>query len=198
MAPWTSIAPTSLSHPQPRPARARRGLVRRVAVATQHRGSRTWASCCTPAIPAPLQVVARVVHRARAGLALPAAALGIAMRRFALASRLEGRFPPRDWKTWRDVRVLRDRDAFDWARRVEVFGTALLGPVRGAAGVDGVCVVALRLTRVALLQFDDTQFVQRGLHGLRGGLRSASRGRARSGSSLRSGRCACRSRSACP
>ncbi|BCT93779.1 hypothetical protein LYSHEL_28060 [Lysobacter helvus] len=60
------------------------------------------------------------------GLALPAGALGIAMRRFALASRLEGRFPPRDWKTWRDVRVLRDRDAFAWARRVEVFGTALL------------------------------------------------------------------------
>jgi hypothetical protein len=60
------------------------------------------------------------------GLALPAAAFGFALRRFALACRLEGRFPPRDWKTWRDVRVLRDRDAFAWARRVDLVGTALL------------------------------------------------------------------------
>ena len=60
------------------------------------------------------------------GLALPAAALGIALRRFALASRLEGRFPPRDWKTWRDVRVLRDRDALAWARRVDLFANGPL------------------------------------------------------------------------
>jgi hypothetical protein len=60
------------------------------------------------------------------GLAVPAAALGLSLRRLALASRLEGRFPPRGWKTWRDVRVLRDRDALGWARRVEVAGTAAL------------------------------------------------------------------------
>lgn len=59
-------------------------------------------------------------------LALPAAALGISLRRFALASRIEGRFPPREWKTWRDVRVLRDSAALTWARRVELAATATL------------------------------------------------------------------------
>ena len=59
-------------------------------------------------------------------LALPAAALGISLRRFALASRIEGRFPPREWKTWRDVRVLRDSAALAWARRVELAATATL------------------------------------------------------------------------
>ena len=44
-------------------------------------------------------------------LAVPAAALGISLRRLALESRLQGRFPPRTWKTWRDVRVLRDAPA---------------------------------------------------------------------------------------
>ena len=59
-------------------------------------------------------------------LALPAAALGISLRRFALASRVQGRFPPREWKTWRDVRVLRDSAALAWARRVELAATATL------------------------------------------------------------------------
>lgn len=59
-------------------------------------------------------------------LALPAAALGFSLRRFALASRIEGRFPPREWKTWRDVRVLRDSAALAWARRVELAATATL------------------------------------------------------------------------
>jgi len=59
-------------------------------------------------------------------LALPAAALGISLRRFALASRIEGRFPPRGWKTWRDVRVLRDSAALAWARRVELAAIATL------------------------------------------------------------------------
>ena len=61
------------------------------------------------------------------GLAVPAAVLGIALRRFAFASRVEGRFPPRDWKTWRDVRVLRDAPALAWARRVELASHAALG-----------------------------------------------------------------------
>jgi hypothetical protein len=59
-------------------------------------------------------------------LALPAAALGVSLRRLGLASRIEGRFPPRQWKTWRDVRVLRDADALRWARRVEGAGFAAL------------------------------------------------------------------------
>ena len=60
------------------------------------------------------------------GLAVPAAALGIALRRLALTSRLEGRFPPRQWKTWRDVHVLRDAQALAWARRVEIASTCSL------------------------------------------------------------------------
>jgi hypothetical protein len=60
------------------------------------------------------------------GLAVPAVALGVALRRLAYASRLEGRFPPREWKTWRDVRVLRDRPALAWARRVDIAGTCAL------------------------------------------------------------------------
>lgn len=60
------------------------------------------------------------------GLAAPAAGLGLHLRRFALASRIEGRFPPREAKTLRDVRVLRDAPALAWARRVELGGTAAL------------------------------------------------------------------------
>lgn len=60
------------------------------------------------------------------GLAVPAAALGLSLRKLAFASRVEGRFPPHDWKTWRDVRVLRDAPALAWARRVEVAGTCAL------------------------------------------------------------------------
>lgn len=60
------------------------------------------------------------------GLALPAAALGVNLRKLGLTSRIEGRFPPREWKTWRDVRVLRDAPALLWARRIEFAGTAAL------------------------------------------------------------------------
>lgn len=57
------------------------------------------------------------------GLAAPAVALGLSLRRLARASRLQGRFPPREFRTLRDVRVLRDAPALRWARRVEVSGT---------------------------------------------------------------------------
>ncbi|TWI11590.1 hypothetical protein [Aerolutibacter ruishenii] len=57
-------------------------------------------------------------------LALPAAALGASLYRLGRASRLQGRFPPREFKTWRDVRVLRDGPALRWARRVELSSTA--------------------------------------------------------------------------
>lgn len=56
------------------------------------------------------------------GLALPALVLGFGLRRVALESRIEGRFPPRAWKTLRDVRVLRDAPALAWARRIELAG----------------------------------------------------------------------------
>lgn len=70
------------------------------------------------------------------GLALsaPAAALGVSLHRLARASRLEGRFPPREFKTLRDVRVLRDAPALRWTRRVEVSGTAALLLASALAG----------------------------------------------------------------
>lgn len=60
-------------------------------------------------------------------LAVPAAALGISLRRLALESRIQGRFPPREWKTLRDVRVLRDAPALLWSRRIELAGSSALG-----------------------------------------------------------------------
>jgi hypothetical protein len=60
------------------------------------------------------------------GLALPALVLGLGLRRVALESRIEGRFPPRGWKTLRDVRVLRDAAALAWARRTELAGSAAI------------------------------------------------------------------------
>lgn len=59
-------------------------------------------------------------------LAVPAAGLGLTLRQLGMASRLQGRFPPMQWKTLRDVRVLRDRAALAWARRVELAGNASL------------------------------------------------------------------------
>jgi hypothetical protein len=65
------------------------------------------------------------------GLAVPCAALGLSLRKLAHASRIEGRFPPRDWKTWRDVRVLRDAQALVWTRRVEIAGSCALAIAAG-------------------------------------------------------------------
>lgn len=59
-------------------------------------------------------------------LAAPAIALGLTLRQLGYAARLEGRFPPAQWKTLRDVRVLRDAAGLAWARRVEAAGTAAL------------------------------------------------------------------------
>jgi hypothetical protein len=59
-------------------------------------------------------------------LAIPAALLGLGLRRLGLDSRLQGRFPPREWKTLRDVRVLRDRHGLAWARRTELAGMSAL------------------------------------------------------------------------
>ncbi|GAB3384874.1 hypothetical protein [Lysobacter fragariae] len=60
------------------------------------------------------------------GLSMPAIALGLNLRQIGLASRLQGRFPPAEWKTLRDVRVLRDAAALAWARKVELAGSAVL------------------------------------------------------------------------
>lgn len=59
-------------------------------------------------------------------LAIPAIGLGLTLRQLGYASRLEGRFPPTQWKTFRDVRVLRDAAGLTWARRVTAAGTAAL------------------------------------------------------------------------
>lgn len=59
-------------------------------------------------------------------LAIPAIGLGLTLRQLGFASRLQGRFPPSQWKTVRDVRVLRDAPALLWAQRVEAAGTAAI------------------------------------------------------------------------
>jgi hypothetical protein len=59
-------------------------------------------------------------------LAMPAFGLGLTLRRMAFASRIEGRFPPAQWKTMRDVRILRDATGLAWARRVAAAGTVVL------------------------------------------------------------------------
>lgn len=59
-------------------------------------------------------------------LAVPAVGLGLALRDLGHTSRLEGRFPPAQWKTLRDVRVMRDASGLTWARRVEAAGLAAL------------------------------------------------------------------------
>ena len=64
-------------------------------------------------------------------LAIPAALLGVGLRRLGFAARIEGRFPPRGWKTLRDVRVLRDAAAQRWARRTEVGGVVAMGLAGG-------------------------------------------------------------------
>ena len=50
-------------------------------------------------------------------LAVPALIVGTTLRRLAAQSRDEGRFPPADWKTIRDVRVLRGDNALRWSTR---------------------------------------------------------------------------------
>ncbi|HSR64116.1 MAG TPA: hypothetical protein VLM17_00720, partial [Xanthomonadaceae bacterium] len=61
-----------------------------------------------------------------AALAVPAALLGLGLRRLGFRTRVEGRFPPRGWQTLRDVRVLHDAIALRWARRTETLGSAAL------------------------------------------------------------------------
>jgi hypothetical protein len=60
-------------------------------------------------------------------LAIPALFVGTALRRLAIEARRERRFPPADWKTIRDVRVLRDDSALRWAARTQILGNAVLG-----------------------------------------------------------------------
>ena len=60
------------------------------------------------------------------GLAVPAIALSVSLRRLAQAARGEQRFPPSDLKTLRDVRVLRGPAAVSWSRRVQMGSSASL------------------------------------------------------------------------
>lgn len=53
-------------------------------------------------------------------MAIPAIGLSVSLRRLAQAARGEGRFPPSDLKTLRDVRVLRGPAAHSWSRRVQL------------------------------------------------------------------------------
>jgi hypothetical protein len=70
--------------------------------------------------------------------ALPSALWGRSLRRLGRAAREEGRFPPRAWKTYRDVRVLREQAALRWSRRSERLGRF----AQLAAGMFAVAAVA--------------------------------------------------------
>lgn len=70
-------------------------------------------------------------------LAVPAAAVGLQLWRFGEAAHREGRFPPAEARTLRDVRVLRGPAALAWARRTRAAGVAALalsGVLFGWAG----------------------------------------------------------------
>lgn len=66
-------------------------------------------------------------------LAGPALLIGANLRRLGIQSALERRFPPTNWKTLRDVRILRDGHAVRWAARTRVLGATALA--------FGVCLV---------------------------------------------------------
>jgi len=68
----------------------------------------------------------------------PLALWGRSLRRLGRAAAAQGRFPPREWKTYRDVRVLRGGIAAAWARRSAVMG-------RAAQAAAGGCAVAALL-----------------------------------------------------
>ncbi|MDB6163494.1 MAG: hypothetical protein JWL98_926 [Xanthomonadaceae bacterium] len=57
------------------------------------------------------------------GLAVPAALLGMGLRRLGNQAAREQRFPPQQWKTLRDVRVLRGPAAARWSVRTVALGT---------------------------------------------------------------------------
>lgn len=63
--------------------------------------------------------------------------LGRSLRRLAAAARAEQRFPPRAWRTLRDVRVLRGPVALRWTRRV--------GRMAAAASALAVLCAALAM-----------------------------------------------------
>jgi hypothetical protein len=59
-------------------------------------------------------------------LAGPALLIGANLRRLGVQSHLERRFPPENWKTLRDVRILRDEQAVRWAARTQLLGSTAL------------------------------------------------------------------------
>ncbi len=95
----------------------------------------------------PPEQARRALRGALAGLAalpvLPLWLWGDGLRRLGRAALAEQRFPPREWKTWRDVRVLRDRAAATWARR----SLRMAGWARALAGL---CAAAALLVWLGL------------------------------------------------
>ena len=59
-------------------------------------------------------------------LAAPALLIGANLRRLGIQSALEQRFPPENWKTLRDVRILREKQAVRWAARTRLLGNVAL------------------------------------------------------------------------
>lgn len=97
------------------------------------------------------QALAGPAAQARHGLGLAIAAMlaapapplalwGRSLCRLGRAAAAQGRFPPREWKTYRDVRVLRGEVAATWARRSRSLGRA----AQVAAGsCAAACLMAL-------------------------------------------------------
>lgn len=65
---------------------------------------------------------------------VPLSLLGRSLRRLAAAAQAEQRFPPREWRTLRDVRVLRRAVALRWIVRVR--------RMAAAANVLAACCIA--------------------------------------------------------
>ena len=59
-------------------------------------------------------------------LAAPALLIGANLRRLGIEAALERRFPPENWKTLRDVRILREEHAVRWAARTRRLGNVAL------------------------------------------------------------------------
>ena len=59
-------------------------------------------------------------------LAIPALLIGANLRQLGMQSQVEQRFPPENWKTLRDVHILRHQQAVRWASRTRLLGTTAL------------------------------------------------------------------------
>lgn len=98
------------------------------------------------------QALAGPAAQARHGLGLAIAAMlaapvpplalwGRSLCRLGRAATAQGRFPPREWKTYRDVRVLRGEIAAAWARRSLSMGRAAQAAAGGCAAASLLALV---------------------------------------------------------